>query len=95
MRRWVDGNALSALLLVLFLLFVVPQSVAGQRQYNQDQRVTVVGYFRTSRFWFESLQNWQSEFLAVGSLVVFGIFLRERSSPEPKPVAAPHGETGR
>ena len=48
----------------------------------------------TSTFWFQSFQNWQSEFLAVGSLVVLSIFLRQRGSPESKPVAAPHRQTG-
>ena len=40
------------------------------------------------------MQNWQSEFLAVGALAVLGIFLRQRGSPESKPVAAPHSQTG-
>ncbi len=52
-------------------------------------------YVGTSRFWFESLQNWQSEFLAVGALVVLSIFLRQKGSPESKPVDHPHSETGR
>jgi Domain of unknown function (DUF6766) len=45
-------------------------------------------------FWYESFQNWQSEFLSIGTLVVLGIFLRERGSPESKPVYAPHSQTG-
>jgi len=49
---------------------------------------------RTSQFWFESLQNWQSEFLAVFSIVILSIFLRQHGSPESKPVDAPHGDTG-
>jgi hypothetical protein len=49
---------------------------------------------RTSEFWFESLQNWQSEFLAVGAMVVLSIFLRQRGSPESKPIDSPHIETG-
>jgi hypothetical protein len=48
----------------------------------------------TSRFWFESFQNWQSEFLAVAAIVVLSIFLREKDSPESKPLAAPHAQTG-
>jgi hypothetical protein len=48
----------------------------------------------SAQFWFQSFQNWQSEFLAVAALTVLGIFLRERGSPESKPVAAPHAETG-
>jgi hypothetical protein len=50
-------------------------------------------YMTTAQFWFESLQNWQSEFLAVGSMVVLTIFLREKGSAESKPVDAPHDET--
>ena len=51
-------------------------------------------FLRTSAFWFQSFQNWQSEFLAVFSIVVLSIFLRQRGSPESKPVAAPHSKTG-
>jgi hypothetical protein len=49
---------------------------------------------RTPEFWFQSMQNWQSEFLAVAALTVLSIFLRQRGSPESKPVAAPHAQTG-
>jgi hypothetical protein len=49
----------------------------------------------TSRFWFESLQNWQSEFLSILSIVALSIFLRQHGSPESKPVDAAHGETGK
>jgi hypothetical protein len=56
--------------------------------------LTVSGYFGSSRFWFESLQNWQSEFLALLSMIVLSIFLRQRGSPESKPVDAPHSATG-
>ena len=52
-------------------------------------------YLATSRFWFESFQNWQSEFLSVAGMVVFTIFLRQRGSPESKPVFIPHDETER
>jgi len=51
-------------------------------------------YVKTSQFWFESFQNWQSEFLAVGALVALAVFLRQRGSPESKQVAATHAETG-
>jgi hypothetical protein len=47
-----------------------------------------------AQFWYESFQNWQSEFLSIAVLIVLGIYLRERGSPESKPVAAPHGMTG-
>ena len=95
------SHSLSLAFAVLFLASVLLHAVGGADDYSDEQeshgqqRVTVAEYVRTSRFWFESLQNWQSEFLAVGSLVVLGIFLRERKSPESKPVAAPHAETGR
>ena len=69
--------------------------VAGdEQQAHGGSRPSVVGYMTGSQFWFESLQNWQSEFLAVGALAVLGIFLRQRGSPESKPVAAPHTQTG-
>lgn len=48
----------------------------------------------SSRFWFESFQNWRSEFLAIWAMVVLSIWLRQRGSPEPKPVDSPHSETG-
>ncbi|BBY51148.1 hypothetical protein MARA_46160 [Mycolicibacterium arabiense] len=50
-------------------------------------------YVTTSQFWFESMQNWQSEFVAVAAIVALSIFLRQRGSAESKPVAAPHDET--
>ncbi len=51
-------------------------------------------YLTTPDFWEKSLQNWQSEFLAVGTMAVFTVYLRQRGSPESKPVGAPHDETG-
>jgi len=51
-------------------------------------------YLGTAQFWFESMQNWQSEFLAVAAIVWASVYLRQRGSPESKPVAAPHHETG-
>jgi hypothetical protein len=56
--------------------------------------VSTLQYLGTSRMWFESFQNWQSEFLAIGAMVVLSIFLRQKGSPESKPVAAPHAKTG-
>jgi Domain of unknown function (DUF6766) len=56
--------------------------------------IGVLRFVTTSDYWFQSMQNWQSEFLAVASLAVLSIFLRQQGSPESKPVAAPHGETG-
>ncbi|MEO6351390.1 MAG: DUF6766 family protein [Candidatus Limnocylindrales bacterium] len=88
-----------ALFAVFFLSFAL-HAVTGAGDYSAEQLVhggqpvTAVGYLFTAQFWFESMQNWQSEFLAVLALVVFSIFLRERGSPESKPVAAAHHETG-
>jgi hypothetical protein len=56
--------------------------------------VSVLGFVTTSQFWFQSFQNLQSEFLVVGAVALPGIRLRERGSPESKPVAALHGQTG-
>jgi Domain of unknown function (DUF6766) len=93
--------SLSLAFLLLFVISFVLHAVGGAAEYNQEQqehgfkeRVSVVQYIGTSQFWFESLQNWQSEFLAVGSMVVLSIFLRQRWSAESKPVDAPHSETG-
>jgi hypothetical protein len=93
-------NSLSIALLALFAFSFIMHAVGGASAYNQEQLehgappVSVVGYLATTRFWFESFQNWQSEFLAVASLAGLSIVLRQRGSPESKPVAAPHGQTG-
>jgi len=95
-------NSLSLAFLLLFLGSLFLHAAGGAREYNQDQaehgsaeRVTTMQYMATSRFWFESLQNWQSEFLAVGLMVVLSIWLRQKGSPESKPVDAPHSQTGK
>ena len=82
-------HSLSLAFLLLFLGSFFLHGVGGAGEYNDDQRVhgrpervTTLGYMSTSRFWFESLQNWQSEFLAVGAMVVLTIFLREKGSKE-------------
>ncbi|MBD0373013.1 MAG: hypothetical protein ICV60_19385 [Pyrinomonadaceae bacterium] len=94
--------SLSLAFLLLFFISFFLHAVGGAREYNQDQLehgsteiVTTLGYMATSRFWFESFQNWQSECLAVGSMVILSIFLRQRGSPESKPVDAPHSQTGK
>jgi hypothetical protein len=93
-------NSLTIALFALFALSFLLHALGGAGAYNEEARahgeatVSVVQYVGTSRFWFESFQNWQSEFLAVGALAVLAIFLRQKGSPESKPVAAPHSETG-
>jgi hypothetical protein len=93
-------HSLSILLLLLFLASFSMHAAGGTAAYNDEQQshgqpaVTWLQYLATSRFWFESFQNWQSEFLAVAVLVGASVYLRERGSPESKPVAEPHYETG-
>ena len=94
-------NSLGIAFALLFLITFVLHAVGGVTEYNQEQAehgsaetLSALQYLGTSRFWFESFQNWQSEFLAVGSIVVLSIFLRQKGSPESKPVASPHVETG-
>ena len=69
-------------------------STAPSRRRTAARRSAWSQYVTTSQFWFESFQNWQSEFLAVAAIVVLTIFLRQRGSPESKPVHAPHAKTG-
>ena len=96
-------NSLSIAFVILFALSFYLHAVGGAEEYNQDlsehggagEPLTAFGYMATSRFWFESFQNWQSEFLSVLAMVVLSIFLRQRASPESKPVFAPHSDTER
>lgn len=93
-------HSLSIALFALFFASFALHAAGGAGDYNQDQiahghaSVTVWQYVATSRFWFESFQNWQSEFLSVAAVVVLSIFLRQKGSPESKPVFSPHSETG-
>ena len=95
------AHSLSTALAVLFVVSFLGHATSGTRHYNAEQHghdqasVSLLQYLGTSRFWFESFQNWQSEFLAVGTVVVLSIWLRERGSPESKPVHSAHAETGR
>jgi hypothetical protein len=94
-------NSLSFVLLLFFLLSFVGHLIAGAAAYNEEQALQVGAppispwqFLGTPDFWFQSMQNWQSEFLAVGCLVVLSIVLRQHGSPESKPVTAPHRQTG-
>ena len=92
-------NSLGIALILLFILSFLLHALGGAREYSAEQvahgqePVSTVGFVKTSTFWFQSFQNWQSEFVAVGSIVVLTIFLRQRGSPESKPVAAAHRDT--
>lgn len=94
----VYGHSLSGALFVLFALSFAWHACGGLSLYNEERQqegetaVTLAEYLRSSRFWFESFQNWQSEFLAIGAMVLLTIWLREINSPESKKVPTPHWE---
>jgi hypothetical protein len=90
------GLALVALFLVSFLLHLRYSADAAnaEAELRGQTPVAIIDHLSSSKFWFESFQNWQSEFLSTAVLVVLSIFLRFRGSPESKAVAAPHRETG-
>jgi hypothetical protein len=93
-------HSLSIAFLALFALSFALHATSGAGDYSEEQlahggeAISTMEYLATSRFWFESFQNWQSEFFAVGVLVLLSIWLRQRGSPQSKPVAAPMDETG-
>jgi hypothetical protein len=93
-------NSLSLAFFCLFGASFVLHGITGAEKYSDEQvlhgeaPVGTLEYMRSARFWEESLQNWQSEYLAVLSIVVLSIYLRQRGSPESKPVHKPHHETG-
>jgi hypothetical protein len=102
MRGWrtaIYSNSLMIAMTTIFLAAWLTQSVTGWTQYNDQQRehdeptVSWAEYLARPDFWEKTFQNWQSEFLAVGTMAVFTIYLRQRGSPESKPVGAPHEET--
>ena len=99
-RTAVFSRSLGLLMGVLFLLTWAASSVAGWAAYNSEQLgqrqdpVSWVGYLGEADFWNRSLQNWQSEMLAVGSMAIFAVYLRQRGSPESKPVGTAHADTG-
>ncbi|WP_117209235.1 DUF6766 family protein [Allorhizocola rhizosphaerae] len=101
LRQMVYRNSLSIALFGIFGLSFLGHLLAGTAQYNEQQAmqagappVTVWEFLGTSEFWFQSMQNWQSEFLAVGALIVLSIFLRQHGSSQSKPVTATHAHTG-
>ncbi|MEH1011924.1 DUF6766 family protein [Micromonospora sp. CPCC 206060] len=94
-------NSLSLALFLIFAGSFIGHLLGGTAEYNREQALqsgaAPVGaweFLRTSEFWFQSMQNWQSEFLAVGALILLSIVLRQHGSPESKPVTAPHAMTG-
>ena len=99
-RTRLYSHSLLIVMTTIWLLTWLGQSVTGYTAYNEEQlshlqaTVSWAGYLGTSDFWSRTLQNWQSEFLAVGSMAILSVYLRERGSPESKPVGAPHSATG-
>lgn len=93
-------NSLALFFLLLFLGSMTAHALGGASKYNAEQivhggsPVSVWEYVRTAQFWLESFQNWQSEFLAVATIVGASVYLRQRGSSESKPVAEPHRVTG-
>ena len=99
-RTTLYSNSLGIVMGLFFLGSWSAQLVAGTSAHNSERLenllapLSISEYALSANFWNRTLQNWQSEFRAVGSMVVFSIYLRQRGSPESKPVGAPHAETG-
>jgi hypothetical protein len=94
------SNSLFTLMVSIWLLSWFGQLVTGRIEYNAEQldhteaALSLWQYAGSSDFWNRTLQNWQSEFLAIASMAVFSIWLRQRGSPQSKPVGEPHASTG-
>jgi hypothetical protein len=99
-RRTLYENSLVLVMGTFWLGTWLAQSLTGTAEYNAerlDHQQDPLGwsdYITTAHFWENTLENWQSEFLAVGSMAIFAVYLRQRGSPESKPVGAAHGATG-
>jgi len=95
------SNSLSIAFCILFLVSWYLHFYGSWLDHNAEQILKgkatdkMTSYLGQANFWFETFQNWQSEFLSVAAIVVFTIFLRQKGSPESKPVDAPHMETGK
>jgi uncharacterized protein DUF6766 len=98
-RTWIYSNSLLIVMTLFFFGSWFAHSVTGWSDFNSEQLehgehgLSWLGYIGSSTFWEQTLQNWQSEFMAIGAMVVFSIYLRQRGSPESKPVGAPHDAT--
>ncbi|THA39867.1 DUF6766 family protein [Streptomyces sp. A1547] len=99
-RQRLYSRSLGTVMALLFVLSWLAQSIAGTAAYNERQLrdllppVSWGGYLASADFWNRSLQNWQSELLAVAAMAILSVYLRQRGSPESKPVGAPHTSTG-
>jgi len=93
-------HSLSLSLILLFIISFLLHWYGSNKDFNEQQIIegksteTMITYISNSRLWFESFQNWQSEFLSVFAIIFLSIYLREIGSPQSKPVDAPNSETG-
>jgi hypothetical protein len=100
LRRTLYENSLLIVMAAIWLASWFAQSITGVNEYNAERLdhhqlpVSWSAYLGSPDFWEKTLQNWQSEFLAVGSMAVLAVYLRQRGSPESKPVGTPHHATG-
>jgi hypothetical protein len=100
LRTRIYSNSLLLAMSGIWVASWLAQSITGRINYDADQLdhqsapVSWLTYITTSDFWNRTLQNWQSEFLAVGSMVILSVYWRQRGSPESKPVGAAHDVTG-
>jgi hypothetical protein len=97
---WLYSHSLSLAFAALFLASFLLHAEGGARQYSAEQAqhgappVGLIEFMGSAEFWFQSFQNWQSEFLSLAAMVYLAVYLRERGSAESKPVATPHDEQG-
>ena len=100
LRTRLYSNSLLIAMGAIWLLSWLGQSITGRVAYNEERIEHLQGalsygeYLGSADFWERTLQNWQSEFLAVGSMAILAVYLRQRGSPESKPVGAAHEHTG-
>jgi hypothetical protein len=100
LRRTLYENSLLIVMATIWVGSWLAQSLTGVNEYNtvrldhNEQPVSWLNYLGRPDFWENTLENWQSEFLAVGSMAILAVYLRQRGSPESKPVGAPHDATG-
>jgi hypothetical protein len=99
-RRTLYENSLLIVMAAIWVASWFAQSITGVSEYNTERLdhdqlpVSWFDYLGRADFWEKTLQNWQSEFLAVGSMAILAVYLRQRGSPESKPVGAAHDSTG-
>jgi hypothetical protein len=100
LRLRLYASSLGYVMGAVFALSWLAQSITGVAAYNEEQLrglqapTTWGEYILSADFWSRTLQNWQSEFLAIASMAILSIYLRQRGSPESKPVGAAHTATG-